>query len=1031
MRVEQQNTNIVDTLKESIGPEESKNTAYARKTAVLFEKRAQKEERTDMSRSVNLKDATYLKPGVEEKKSLAEEIEQDSLMDASERKEQMAVLANTTSPEDYARMQEEGFSVDETTTGTIVTEVDKIKAELAKAGVDISGFGDDLDLEELEAIVGNAGLAAQLMQAFKEADLPCTEENVREAMEAMELAGTLQQPGDDAIRYLVENEMAPTIENLYRAEYSGNYQAAKGQTVDMTPFMEQVERVIREAGLDIDEQTISNCRWMLENEILLNAENLQYVEALREMAMPIDEEVLIRDICAAISEGSRPADAMLINEYTLQAQAADAYDIVNEATDEDLAYLIDHRMDLTVRNLGHAIANRGQNGSDVETTLALLTARRQLEETRLAMSAEANYALLKKGIQIDTVPLERLVEELKEMENAYYENLLKGQGVEASTQNVQAFRETTEKLEELRYVPAYVLGRNDMNIATVEAVHASGKEMQESFREANERYETLMTAPRADLGDSIQKAFQNVDDILRDLGLETTEANRRAVRILAYNHTAITLDAIAQMKAADEEVQRTFRNLTPATVTELIRRGINPLDMDFASLNETTEQIAKETGSDDQGFGEFLWKLEQNKAISEKERATYIGIYRLIHQVERSDGAVVGALVNQGVDITMRNLMMAVRSERRSGKMDYAVDGSFEAGEDDGYKGTSIIREIEAAYQNNCVKDAADTVTPEKLRHVMEQNADWLDMTPEQFKEALIQTEGRDLEAEYAYVKERLGDLSRSAEASQDIYAVLERYDIPNTVANVLAMDRMVADRNGVFRRLFGENAGEEGTAAELEAKQEAVLDRFEEGLSSSEGLVQAQQKLEEFAEQIRNEALESDTVTSLDVRQLRMLGTQISIGSRMVRDEQYSVPVRVSDGIVNVSLKIVRGEGKKGMVDVMMEDERHGKIAAAFQAKEGGISGLVAVDRPETKELLESCRLAEGIVEDESESVDVRVAYVDGLDTAHFSMGMFGVAADEQQEAGHAGEAEDYPVQTARLYRIAEHFIRQLRENL
>lgn len=59
-------------------------------------------------------------------------------MDAEERKNQMAVLAGTTSEEDYARMQKDGFTPDSMTSNTIVTETDKIKAMLAKAGVDIS-----------------------------------------------------------------------------------------------------------------------------------------------------------------------------------------------------------------------------------------------------------------------------------------------------------------------------------------------------------------------------------------------------------------------------------------------------------------------------------------------------------------------------------------------------------------------------------------------------------------------------------------------------------------------------------------------------------------------------------------------------------------------------------------------------------------------------------------------------------------------------------------------------------------------------
>ena len=33
-------------------------------------------------------------------------------------------------------------------------------------------------------------------------------------------------------------------------------------------------------------------------------------------------------------------------------------------------------------------------------------------------------------------------------------------------------------------------------------------------------------------------------------------------------------DSVFQMKAADEEVQRVFKNMTPAVVTQMIKRGI-------------------------------------------------------------------------------------------------------------------------------------------------------------------------------------------------------------------------------------------------------------------------------------------------------------------------------------------------------------------------------------------------------------------------------------------------------------------------
>ena len=61
-----------------------------------------------------------------------------------------------------------------------------------------------------------------------------------------------------------------------------------------------------------------------------------------------------------------------------------------------------------------------------------------------------------------------------------------------------------------------------------------------------------------------------------------------------------------------------------------------------------------------------------------------------------------------------------------------------------------------------------------------------------------------------------------------------------------------------------------------------------------------------------------------------------------------------VNDELMNVSVKIVRGVDKKGIVDIMMESELRGKIAATFQAKEDGIHGLVATDSEETAELFE-----------------------------------------------------------------------------
>lgn len=1131
MRVEQQNASIVDELKQSIGPKEKNEPVL---NGVGFaEKAVEKSRLSENTKSVNMKDATYLKPGAEEKKTVAEEIEQSTSMSAEQRKNQMAVLAGTTSPEDYARMQEDGFSLDETTSNTIVTETDKIKVQLAKAGVDISFFGDELDLAQLEEITGSTELATQLVQAFEKADIPCTQENIKDSVETLSLTASLGELGDGAMKYMLDNDLSPTVWNLYMAEFSGsaNYQEDSQQTIDMSAFLDQVDKIIQQAGLTVDDSSRAASAWLLQNEIPLNEENLKQYDALQKLEFPIDTEKLLDSIATAISEGGRSKDAQLLEGYSLWDQAKNAYEVVAEATDEDLTYIIDNKMELSVRSLEYAIAYREKNdkaaNEDITATqnteseaavtgnavgaftaggdttgaviaggntigagavtgdavgaaiaggnttgaaavtgnaaataqtvsvadeagaaqqtendassedtytqkgLTLLTARRQLEEARLAMTVQANYTLLKKGIQLDTEPLTKLVEELKQSENEYYERLLTVQGIDASEENVKLFKETTETVGDLKSVPAYVLGMPEAG-ESIELVHKSGATLRDTFEQANERYETLMTAPRADLGDSIQKAFRNVDDILTDLELETSEENRRAVRILGYNQLEITPEAVTEIKAADEEVQRAFRNLTPATVTEMIRRGINPLDMNFESLNDLAEQIAEETGDqDNKGFGEFLWKLERSEGISSEERASYIGTYRLIHQVEQSDGAAVGALVHQGAEITMRNLMMAVRSEHRSGKMDYTVDESFGGTESTGYQGTSITDQIESSYQNNCLKDVMDTLTPERLRTVMELNPEWENMTPEQLKQALAEADTDDAALDYEYAKEQLAELSESAKVTQDIYNVLQKYDIPNTMSNIMAMEALVKNRNGMFRQIFGSSveADEEVGADDLENAKEAVLERFGKAIASPEEIAEAQEMLAEVAENVMKGMLSGDEVTSLDVREMRLLSAQLSVSSMLAKDEQYAVPVQTESGVVNVSLKIVRGADRKGIVDVMMETELRGRIAATFQAKEEGVKGFVAAENEETRELLAAQQTALGEAIGDEGGIELHYAHISDLDLNHFSMGTFGVDAKEAAPADQ--ETEEYQVQTTRLYHIAESFIRQLREIL
>jgi len=104
-------------------------------------KRIQETEK--LSKGEKTTEVTYLKPQQENTSGTMEDVmEQAGNIDAELMKNKMVVASNTTTTTDCRQAEQDGFSLTQTDMQTVVTAIDKIKIELAKAGVDVSYFGD-------------------------------------------------------------------------------------------------------------------------------------------------------------------------------------------------------------------------------------------------------------------------------------------------------------------------------------------------------------------------------------------------------------------------------------------------------------------------------------------------------------------------------------------------------------------------------------------------------------------------------------------------------------------------------------------------------------------------------------------------------------------------------------------------------------------------------------------------------------------------------------------------------------------------
>lgn len=1019
--------------------------------------------------------SVYKKPEQEKKGGTIEDVmQQADNMDAAQMSKKMAVAANTTTKTDCKQIEEDGFSLDRTDVKTIVTVTDKIKMQLAKAGVDISYFGDSLNAQQLEEVAGSTAAAQQLAGRIEQqADVPLTEDNVKDFKEAVYQAGQLYELEDSALKYMLEHELEPTIANLYQAQYSTSNAVYNSQVynggisnddsqADFSYMEKQISQIIAESGREDTKEAARDSKWLLDNEVALTAENLNNLKQLKEIKLPFKKEDVIDRVITGMAEGRHPQDVPLSDGYLWKEQAAQAVDALGEVNDEDLAYVVSKNEPVTLESLRHAhhlIQSGAVSEQDIEaarqlaentevqiadsTRIVFVTARRQLEEVRLAMTTEAGYEMLKNGIKIDTSPMEKLIAELKGIEDGYYSTLLTQGGYEATQANVRLFSDTLDVIDELKYMPAYALGARDMQVHSLSGLHQEGSQMQQSFQQANERYETMQTQVRKELGDSIQKAFRNVDDILDSIGQEKTAANERAARILGYNRMEITPENIMKMKAADQQVQMAFRNMTPAVVREFIGRGMNPLDMDFTELNRYAEQIRSELNDEaTEKYSEYLYQLEMNQSITQEERDAYIGIYRLINQVVNTDGAAVGALMQHGTELTMRNLLTEVRSIRH-GKVDVTIDEHFGELESAGYK-DSIIRKIENVYQSQCMKQALDELTPGRLQSVMSKE-NWEDLSPEQFLQELSesgeveQADGKAQEIEEAYYQQKLNDLEKCAHYPEEVYQVLEQYELPNTVINVMAAAEQMQNRNDVYRRFFNLNPKRDADSAvspdeympkdedgnvevDFDAVRKELLERFSEDIRKPEELAKAMAELAECAEKCSSTMILENKVTHLDIRSLKLMNAQMSINANMAKSECFSMPVVIDGQVTNVTLKIVRGKKEKGLVNITLQTDHLGKIAAELRAKEKGITGYVVADSKKACDLLQSMQdeFAKEIGQSDEEKPSLNFITGKGLDLNEFFA---------KSGKGEEPETEQLrEVQTKTLYQMAEGFLKVLR---
>ncbi len=978
----------------------------------------------------------------------AEEVMQDAgAIDVATQTDFMTVMSNTMSGEDFSRLQQEGYHPGDMEIEEVVTIVDKIKAELVKGGTEVVGYTDDLDAETLSQITGSAAFAEELAAQFQAHDIPLTEDNVRAVKDAFERAMQTGEIGEGAIKYMVENQMEPSIDNFYLADHSAasdsrrqahgyyaadgtGYYAKKAEDYNWEQLRPQIERVLEEAGLEVTDENVEKAQWLIGVGVPLTAETMQTLHEIGQAKQPWDREKVLAAAAAAIADGKKPGEANLADGRSSMEQAADYAERYGKISDEAVDLTVAEEKEVNLRNLTKA-QEKIDAGEVTQEVPEAVTQRRQMEEVRLMMTIEANRQLMARGYSIDTTELEALVEALKKLEQEQNQKLFGESDVTAAAEKASLYEEVQTKVSEIPYLPAAVLVQyiDGTEAFTLDGVHRNGTALKNAYEAARESYETLMTAPRADMGDSIRKAFRNVDDILEDMGLETSEENRKAVRILGYNSMDITDENMDAVKKYDMELQQTIRRMTPAASLQAIRDGKNPLTMSMEELNQYLDESGADDAAREEKFSKYLYKLEKSHAVSEQEREAYIGIYRMFRQLEKSDDAAVGSLLKEGAEISFSNLLTAMRSTRKQG-MDYKVDDGFD-GVDAVAKNKSITDQILSGFPELGQESAEsgdresgqrqqDSEQAESYYHMLAgQIADGLEpemlaetqftaeTTMEAFADALRQ-QTADASLEQAYMQEQIQSYRGLENVEEAVVRELVAYRQPVTANNMEAAAALRRKPGALYRKL--RDLEESTGAPEGKQKSEALI----ESLTDKDSAQEAYEEMQETFSSVLDEAMETPE-DFLDLRTLQSCQKQLALAGNLSREENYQIPVEINGELTAINLKVLHGTGT-GKVNVTVQTEEFGRITAKFSLREQNVSGYIACESREgtvwlqgRQEELESALKASGEDRETGSLVILQGREVGG--------------EDYTEEEVNGGEGQ----QTADLYKIAKAFITTL----
>ena len=246
------------------------------------------------------------------------------------------IIKNTITFENFNALLKAGIRPGEIPLNQLVSLLDAVNLNCAD-------YADELKIEELAGTLGSRERAQAMRSIFRAHRIPIKEHTAKEAKEAFEMLDKLEEINDGLCEYLLRNGVDPTIYNMVRLQYERQtirpvHIVTKKESSwsfnDNNVIREEEEiRIIREAGLEPGDFSKKHIKWLREKGIYASAQNLQLLNALWSISLPIEDEAAALLFIEAIKDGRSLKDSFLCKTG---GESGKEYDFRNRGKKEDL-----------------------------------------------------------------------------------------------------------------------------------------------------------------------------------------------------------------------------------------------------------------------------------------------------------------------------------------------------------------------------------------------------------------------------------------------------------------------------------------------------------------------------------------------------------------------------------------------------------------------------------------------------------------------------------------------------------------------